>query len=176
MKVGHYTIIAGAGLFIAGLVVLIIYALPIAQQIQVETSVLQDYQIRPREVAVIPLLVTNTTKPLSIVISSDPQDVKLNAVMVDPDRNDGVESKVNSTFTGNLAVGAEPSIPGYYNLTITNIDDSPTSINVIYGHLPGAQKDGFNTDVYSGVVAGVGIVIAGIMAMIIGVVMLVVRR
>jgi hypothetical protein len=175
VKVGHYTLIAGAGLFIAGLAVLIIYALPIAQQIQVETSVLHDYQIRPREVALIPLLV-NTTKPLSIVISSDPQDVKLNAVMVDPDRNDGVESKINSTFTGNLAVGAEPSIPGYYNLTITNIDDSPTSINVIYGHLPGAQKDGFNTDVYSGVVTGVGIVIAGIMAMIIGVVMLVVRR
>lgn len=172
LKRGYYFLMGGAAVFIIGIVLTVVYALPIARQIQAETSMLQDTVIEPGRSATVSLYVANITKPLSVVVSSDNSDVRLNAVLIDPAGNTGLDS----TFTENLATGAEPTVAGYYNLTITNIDDSPTSINAVFGHIPGVGRESVNVDIFSGVIAGVGVIIAGIMVMIVGVVIVVVDR
>ncbi len=172
LKRGHYFLMGGAAVFIIGIVLTVVYALPIAKQIQKETSILPSTAIDAGKSATVSLYVANTTRPLSVVVSSDKPDVRLNAVLIDPAGNAGL----NSTFTENLATGAEPTVAGYYNLTVTNIDDSPTSVNVVLGHIPGVGRENVNTDIFSGVIAGVGVIIAGIMVMIVGVVIVVVDR
>jgi len=47
LKRGHYVLIGGAALFVAGIIIAIIWALPIARQIQTDTAILQGEEIAP---------------------------------------------------------------------------------------------------------------------------------
>lgn len=173
MKRGYYVLIAGGALFVIGITVLAAWALPIAEQIQRDATLLQGEQVNPGESESLSLKVTDTSRPLSAAVNSANADAQLQAIIETPDG----QRAINSTFSDNTVLSADPAVAGTYELTITNIVQTGTSIDVIFGHLPGVEENNkVAFEAYSGAVAGIGIIIAGVAVMIAGGVILVVDR
>jgi hypothetical protein len=173
LKRGHYVLIAGAALFIIGIAVTVAWALPIAEQIQKETSFIQREQLNPGESESLSLQVTDTSKPLSVFVSSTDIDVPLAIVVTSPEG----EVLLDSNFTENTVMSAEPTAAGSYSLRVTNEGQASTSIDAIFGRFPGVQENNqvaFET--FGGVIAGIGIIVAGVAVMIAGGVILLVDR
>ncbi len=173
MKRGYYVVIAGTVLFVAGIIVTVAWALPIADQIQKETAILQREQLNAGESESLSLEVTDTSKPLSVFVSSTDTSVPLAIVVASPED----EILLNSNFTENTVMGVEPTVAGTYSLRVTNEGQTATSIDVIFGRFPGIEENNqvaFET--FGGVIAGLGIIIAGIIVMIGGGVLLVIDK
>lgn len=170
MKRGYIVLISGAAIFVAGIVLTVVWALPIASQLQQETSIVQGANLAAGESQAVALQVEDVTKSLSIVISAN-NDEPINAALIDPDGMPGI----NSTFTGANALSAEPTVPGTYRVIVTNQGDSATQVDVVFGHIPGVGSD-VDESVFIGVAAGASIVVAGLIVMIVGIVIVVIDR
>ena len=171
MKRGHYVLIAGGVIFIAGLVLTVAWALPLATEIQKGTTILQGKAIGAGQDATVTLGVADTSKPLSIVISAG-SEAEMSARVLDPDG----DQIFGTTFTEAMAEATDPTVPGMYQLIITNQSDSDTAVDVVFGAIPGVGEQDIDTQIFSGVLAGLAIIIAGIMVLVGGVVVAVVDR
>lgn len=171
MKRGHYILIAGGAIFVVGLVLTTAWALPLAAEIQKGTTILQGREMGPGDSVTATLGIADTSKPLSIVISSG-SDIEMSARVLDPDG----DQIFDTTFTEAMAEGTDPTVPGVYELVITNQSSSGTSVDMVFGQIPGVGEQDIDTDIFSGVLAGVAIIIAGVMVLIGGVVVTVVDR
>ena len=173
MKRGHYVVIAGAALFVIGIAVTMALALPIAEQIQKETVLLQGEEVGAGQSESLSLEVTDTSRPLSVIVASSNPAVQLHVILEAP----GGQPAINSTFAENTVLSADPSVAGTYRLTVTNTGQSETSVDVVFGRLPGVEENNqvaFET--FGGVFAGAGVIIAGIIVMIAGVIIIVIDR
>lgn len=173
LKRGHLIIIAGAVIFAIGIAVTVAWAMPIANQIQKETAFMQREQLNPGESESLSLEVTDTSKPLSVFVSSTDITVPLAIVVTSPEGDILLESN----FTENTVMSAQPTVAGDYGLSVTNQGQSATSIDAIFGRFPGIEENNqvvFET--FGGVFAGIGIIIAGIIVMISGVAIVLVDR
>lgn len=171
MKRGYYVLIGGAAVLVVGIVLTAVWALPLAQQISKETSIAQGTKLSPGESHTMSLNVTDTRKTISAVISAD-NNGQLAAKLTDPKGR----KYIDTTISKQAALNATGTEPGMYSLELTNIGSQPTEINVIFGHIPGVGNDGVTRQTFYGVAAGVGIVIAGLITMIVGVVILLIDR
>ncbi len=171
MKRSHYVLIAGGSIFIVGLVLTVAWALPLAAEIQKGTTILQGREVAAGESVTAALGVADTAKPLSIVISAG-SEVEMGARALDPEG----EEIFTASFTEAMAEATEPTVPGMYELVITNQSQSSATVDVVFGQIPGVGQQDIDTEMFSGVLAGLAIVIAGIMVLIGGVVVAVVDR
>jgi phosphoribosylformylglycinamidine (FGAM) synthase PurS component len=171
LKRGHYVLIAGGAIFVAGLVLTVAWALPLAAEIQKGTTILQGRDVAVGESVTITLGVADTTKPLSVVISAG-AELEMNARVLDPEG----EQIFTALFTEAMAEATEPTVPGVYELVITNQSPSDAAVDVVFGQIPGVGEQNVDTEVFSGILAGLAIIIAGIMVLIGGVVVAVVDR
>lgn len=171
MKRGHYVLIAGAVIFVAGLVLTVVWALPLATEIQKSTTLLQGRAIGVGEEITATLGVADTSKPLSIVISGG-SGIEMNARVLDPNG----DQILGTTFTEAMTEATDPTVPGVYELVITNQSDSETTVDVVFGAIPGVGEQDIDTQIFSGVLAGLAIIIAGIMVLIGGTAVVIVDR
>jgi len=171
LKRGHAVLIAGGVIFIAGLVLTVVWALPLATEIQKGTTILQGRAMGAGEEVSVTLGVADTSKPLSIVISAG-SEVEMNARVLDPDG----DQIFGTTFTEAMAEAADPTVPGIYELVITNQSDSETTVDVVFGAIPGVGEQDIDTQIFSGVLAGLAIIIAGIMVLVGGTVVVIADR
>lgn len=171
MKRGYYILIAGAVIFALGIALTLVWALPIAEQLQRDTRILQGFPLVTGQSTNIQFEVTDPAKPLSIVISAG-NPIAMSAVLVDPDGREIMNREFHETF----AEGARPSATGTYKLTITNESSTDTTVDVVFGHIPGVGEDTVDSGAFSGVITGASIIIVGVMAMIGGMVVTVLDR
>lgn len=171
MKRGHYVLIAGGAIFIAGLVLTFVWALPLATEIQKGTTILQGRELNAGDSVSATLGITDTSKPLSIVISSG-SDIQMSARVLDPDG----DQIFGTTFKEAIAEAVEPTVIGIYELEITNQSSTEASVDVVFGQIPGVGEQDIDTEIFSGVLAGLAIIIAGIMVVIGGVIVTAVDR
>lgn len=173
MKRGHYVVIAGAALFVIGIAVTAAWALPIAEQIRKETVLLQGKEIDAGQSESLSLEVADTSRPLSVIVASSNPAVQLQVILEAPDG----QTAINSTFAENTVLSADPTIAGAYLLTVTNTGQSDTSVDVVFGRLPGVEENNqVALETFGGVFAGVGVIIAGVIVMIAGVIIIVIDR
>lgn len=173
MKRGHFVLIGGAALFVIGIILTAVWAIPIAQQIQKETANIQAAQLDPEQSRSLSLQVDDTSRPLSIAVNSKNLDAVLAVTVTAPDG----QTILNSNLTENTVLSTNPTVAGEYLLEITNTGGSSTIIDVIFGHFPGFEENNqVNFGVFGGVLAGTGMIIAGLLVMIAGVVIWVVDR
>ena len=173
MKRGYYVLIGGAALLVAGIAITIIWALPIAEQFQREATALQGAALGAGQSRNLSLDVTDTSKPISIIVNSKEQGVTLEAILIAPDG----KTAINSTFAENTVLGANPAVPGTYKLTVSNKGQTPTSIDVVFGRLPGVEQNNkVDLGTFGGVLVGAGVIIAGIIVMIAGAAILIIDR
>jgi hypothetical protein len=171
LKRGYYVLIGGAAVLAAGIVLTAVWALPLAQQISKETSIAQGIKLSPGESHTMSLNVTDASKTISVVVNAD-NNGQLAAKLTDPKGR----KYIDTTISKQDVLNATGTDPGVYNLELTNTGSQPTEINVIFGHIPGVGDDGVTRQTFYGVAAGAGIVIAGIITMIVGVVIVVIDR
>lgn len=169
MKWGHYVIIVGAAVLVAGIALVVAWALPFASKLQDEASLLRDASLEPGQSQTVSLQVSDAAKSLSIVVSAS-NDERVNAVLIDPAGLPGI----NSTFTGANAMSAEPTVPGTYRLVVTNQGDRSTKVDVVFGHIPGIGT-GVDEGTFAGVIAGSPTAVAGVIAMVAGAVIVAVQ-
>lgn len=173
MKRGHYVIIGGAALFVIGIAVIVAWALPIAAQIQKETALLQGSALGAGQSEQLSLEVTDTSRPLSVLAASTDTSVPIAIVVTSPDD----DTLLDFNFTENTVTSVQPTVPGSYSLNVTNLGQAETTVDVVFGRVPGVEEDNqvaFET--FGGVFTGLGIIIAGIIVMIAGVAIVIVDR
>lgn len=169
MKRGYYVLIVGAALFAIGIALTIVWALPVAEQLQKDTTILQQVSLAAGKSASAEFKVSDLTRPLSVVVSAK-NPVPMTAVLVGPDGSEVLRKEFNET----LAEGAAPAQAGSHRLTVTNNGGTDTTADIVLGYIPGVGQDNASIGVFKGIVAGVGIVVAGVLVMIAGVVVLVI--
>jgi hypothetical protein len=173
LKRGYYVLIAGAALFVAGIIVTIAWAVPLAAQFERETTFLQGTPLEAGQSKELTLEVTDISRPLSVLVNSLDPDAQLQAVLVTPEGS----TAIDSIFTENTVLSADPAVQGTYRMTVANVGQSPTSVDVIFGRLPGVEANNqVNIDAFGGILAGAGITIAGVLVMIAGVIILIIDR
>ncbi len=171
MKRGYYFIIGGAALFVAGIAVVTIWAVPLAQQIGRETAILQGVELGAGMSETVSLDVTDTSRPLSVIVNSNNPEAELAIELVAPEGDTTIES----TFKENTVMSADPAVAGEYRLTVTNNGQSATSIDLVFGRVPGIESNNqVDVDIYGGAIAGIGMAVAGIPVMIAGIILLVI--
>lgn len=155
----------------AGIILTTVWALPLAEEIQRNTTILQGREVGSGESVTATIEIVDTTRPLSIVASAG-QEVEMSVRVQDPSGN----QIFGTTFTEAMAEATDPTVPGTYEFVITNQSSSSATIDAVFGHIPGVGERDIDTNVFSGVLAGVAITIAGIMVLIGGVVITVLDR
>ena len=172
MKRGYYFIIGGAALFVAGIAIVTIWAVPLAQQIGRETAILQGVELGAGMSETVTLDVTDTSRPLSVIVNSNNPEAELAIELVTPEGDTAIES----TFRENTVMSADPAVAGEYRLTVTNNDgQSATSIDLVFGRVPGIEPNNqVDVDIYGGAIAGIGMAVAGVPVMIAGIILLVI--
>ena len=84
---------------------------------------------------------------------------------------------IDSIFTENTVLSTDPAVQGTYRMTVANVGQSPTNVNVVFGRLPGVEANNqVNIDAFGGILAGAGITIAGVLVMIASVIILIIDR
>jgi hypothetical protein len=169
LKRGYYVLIGGAALFAVGIALTVVWALPVAEQLQKDTTILQQVSLAAGRSASAEFQVSDPARPLSVVISAK-NPVPMTAVLVGPDGSEVLKKEFNET----LAEGAAPVQAGGHRLTVTNNGGTDTAVDIVLGYIPGVGQDSANIDVFKGVIAGVGMVVAGVLVMIAGVVVLII--
>jgi hypothetical protein len=173
LKRGHYVIIGGAALFVIGIAVIVVWALPIAGQIQKETKLLQGAALGAGQSEQLSLEVTDTSRPLSVFAASTDASVPIAIVVVSPED----KTLLDFNFTENTIMSAQPTVPGSYRLNVTNVGQSETTVDVVFGRVPGVEQGNqVDIEAFGGVFGGLGIIIAGIIVMIAGVAIVIVDR
>jgi hypothetical protein len=107
LKRGHYLVIGGAAAFVIGIAVVAAWALPLAEQIQKEAVLMQQEQLNAGESRTLSLDLTDTSKPLSIFISSTDATMPITIVVTSPEGKKLLDSNV----TGNRVMSTDPRWP-----------------------------------------------------------------
>lgn len=171
MERGYGVIIAGAAIFVIGIVLTVIWAMPLAAQLQQDATIIQQLRIVSDDSTPIRFDVTDTQKPLSAVVTTGGQ-VDMRAVLTDPQGN----QLLSREFTETYADSADPTVPGTYELVLYNDGTGDVTVDVLFGHIPGVGEGTFDAEAYGSLLAGVGIIIAGVVVMAAGVVVWVIDR
>jgi hypothetical protein len=171
LKRGYYVLIAGGAIFAAGLILTVTWALPLAEEIQRGTAILRGHEIGAGQSITVALEIDDMSKPLSIVISAGAK-IDMSARVLDPSG----EQIFDELFTEAMADATIPTVPGNYELVITNQSPSGATVDMVFGQIPGVGQRDIDTEIFSGVLTGLAITIAGIMVLIGGVVVVVLDR
>lgn len=164
MERGYGVIIAGAAIFVLGIVLTTVWAIPLAQQLQSDTTILNQLTIFADDSTPVRFTVEDTQKPLSVVVTTA-GPVSMRAVVIDPEGTELLSKEFSETYADNT----DPTVPGTYELVLYNEGTQEATVDVLFGHIPGIGQGTFDAETYGNVVAGVGIVIAGVAIMAAGV-------
>jgi uncharacterized membrane protein len=172
LKRGYYVVLAGAVLFVIGIVLTAVWTLPIAQQVQKDTTLVQQISLKAGKSISAEFNVTDSERALSVVISAK-SFKPMTATLI----GHGGEKVVSKEFNETLADSVTVSKVGTYRLMLTNDGQTDTTADIVFGHIPGLSTGkNVNLDAFKGIIAGAGTIIAGIMVMIGGAILMVIDR
>ncbi|HVX02226.1 MAG TPA: hypothetical protein VHA09_03655, partial [Nitrososphaera sp.] len=126
MKRGYYVLIGGAALFAIGIAMTLASAVPIATQLQKDTTILHDVSLAAGKSTSAEFTVADLQRPLSVIVSAK-SSTPMTAVIAGPDGSEILRKGFNQT----LADGATPKQPGNYRLTVANNGGADTSVDIV---------------------------------------------
>lgn len=121
------------------------------------------------------IAVNSTNKLLSVTIdATNNEQIPLMEVVIDPAGN----ILSNSTFQNTYFTTITPDRIGDYKLLITNLDPKKTAnVYLFFGNLPFLNENGeIDLTIFGGLVLGVILFVAGIIALIVGIILYVKDR
>ena len=179
MQRGYLILIAGGALLAIGIAISIIWAGSLGSRIINQNTILNGVSIYPSGATNAITQVSDLSRPLSLVISieSNHNTGQANAILRETVRNPNGDIISTNDFTKQFVTTIKPDVIGKYTLSINNLGGSLVSIGILFGNLPFVgQNNQLNVNFFAGLVTGGVLTIAGIIALIAGLVMLIVDR
>jgi hypothetical protein len=131
---GFIILIIGGALFIAGIIIVAVWAIPFASTFLLQNTLINQVSIEPSRSVQATTQVTDVSKPITIAINVErPQGVvRLIETVKDPS---GAAVSSNE-FSANLFTTFQPHTTGNHMLNITNAGAAPVTINTMFGYMP----------------------------------------
>ncbi len=139
---GYIILIIGGVLFVAGIIIAAVWAIPFASTFLQENMLINQVSIEPGRSVQATTEVTDTSRPVTVAIhvQSPPPSpppaqqglVRLIETVRDPS---GVVVS-NNEFSANLFTTFQPQNTGNHVLNITNAGTAPVTIDAIFGYMP----------------------------------------
>jgi hypothetical protein len=177
MHRGYIILIVGGALLASGIAITVIWAGSLGGRIIHQNTILSGVSIYPTGTANAITQVNDLSRPLSLVISIESNTGQTNPTLRETVRNPNGEVISSNEFTTQFLTTIKPNVIGKYTLTIDNTGGSLVSVGILFGNLPFVgQNDQLNMNLFVGLVAGGILAIAGIIALIAGLIIVIVNR
>src|SRR5215207_10616436 len=131
---GYVVLIIGGVLFVAGIIIAAIWAIPFASTFLQNNTLINQVSIEPGRSVEATTQVTDVSRPIAVAIHIETPEgvVRLIETVIDPSGT--VVS--NNEFSANLLTTFQPQNTGEYILNITNAGARNVTIYGIFGHMP----------------------------------------
>ncbi len=131
---GYIILIIGGALFIAGIIIAAVWAIPFASTFLQNNTLINQVSIEPGRSVEATTQVTDVSRPVTVAIHIErPQGVvRLIEAVKDPS---GTVVSSNE-FSANLFTTFRPQSTGNHILNVTNAGPAPVTINAMFGYMP----------------------------------------
>jgi hypothetical protein len=131
---GYIVLITGGVLFVAGIIIVAVWAIPFASTFLEGNTLINQVSIEPGRLIQATREVTDPSRPVTVAIHvQTPQGVvRLIETVKDPS---GIIVS-NNEFSANLFTTFQPQNAGDHILNITNAGGAPVTIDAMFGYIP----------------------------------------
>ena len=131
---GYIVLIIGGVLFVAGIIIVAVWAIPFASTFLQGNTLINQVSIEPGRLIQATREVTDLSRPVSVAIHvQTPQGVvRLIETVKDPS---GIVVS-NNEFSANLFTTFQPQSTGDHILNLTNVGEAPVTIDAMFGYIP----------------------------------------
>ena len=131
---GYVVLIIGGVLFVAGIIIVAVWAIPFASTFLQGNTLINQVSIEPGRLIQATREVTDLSRPVTVAIHvQTPQGVvRLIETVKDPS---GIVVS-NNEFSANLFTTFQPQSTGDHILNITNAGEAPVTIDAMFGYIP----------------------------------------
>lgn len=188
LKRGYLILIAGAALFIIGIILTATYGMNIISLTLSENIILADVSISPSESINHTIEISDTERPVSLALHIEselnddtdfrtPSEPLVEQMVINPNGFKVNENQIGRNGQSDLFTSFQPQTDGIYTLTLSNRGTDQVKVQGIFGYLPITEDDGqVNLAPFTGVLAGATLFIIGIITLIVGTIFTILDR
>jgi hypothetical protein len=131
---GYIILIIGGVLFVAGIIMAAIWAIPFASTFLQNNTLINQVSIEPSRSVEATTQVTDVSRPISVAIHIERLEGVVRLIETVKDPSGTVVS--NNEFSANLFTTFQPQTTGNHVLNITNAGAGPVAIDATFGYMP----------------------------------------
>jgi uncharacterized membrane protein len=131
---GYIILIIGGVLFIAGIIIAAVWAIPLASTFLQENTLINQVSIDPGRSVQATTQVTDVSRPITVAIHIARPEGVVRLIETVKDSSGTVVS--NNEFSANLFTTFQPQTTGNHVLNITNAGAAPVTIDAMFGYMP----------------------------------------
>jgi uncharacterized membrane protein len=131
---GYIILIVGGVLFIAGIVLAAVWAIPFASTFLQENTLINQVSIESGRSVEATTQVTDVSRPVTVAIHIERPEGVVRVIETVKDPSGIVVS--SNEFSANLFTTFQPQSVGNHILNITNGGSAPVTINAVFGYMP----------------------------------------
>jgi hypothetical protein len=131
---GYIVLIIGGVLFVAGIIIAAVWAIPFASIFLRENTLINQVSIEPGRSVQATTDITDITRAINVAIHVERPEGVVRLVETVKDSSGTVAS--NNEFSANLFTTFQPQSTGNHILNITNAGTGRVTINAMFGYMP----------------------------------------
>src|SRR5918999_2822972 len=131
---GYIILIIGGALFIAGIIIAAVWAIPFASIFLQNNTLINEVSIEPGRSIEATTQATEVSRPVTVAIHIERSEGVVRLIETIKDQSGTVVS--SNEFSANLFTTFQPQSIGNHILNITNAGSAPVTINAMFGYLP----------------------------------------
>jgi hypothetical protein len=131
---GYIILIIGGALFIAGIIIAAVWAIPFASTFLQNNTLINQVSIQPGRSVEATTQVTDVSRPVTVAIHIERSEGVVRLIETVKDQSGNVVS--SNEFSANLFTTFRPQNSGNHILNLTNAGSAPVTINAMFGYLP----------------------------------------
>ena len=131
---GYIILIIGGALFIAGIIIAAVWAIPFASIFLQNNTLINEVSIEPGRSIEATTQATEVSRPVTVAIHIERSEGVVRLIETIKDQSGTVVS--SNEFSANLFTTFQPQSIGNHILNITNAGSAPVTINAIFGYMP----------------------------------------
>lgn len=131
---GYIILIIGGALFIAGIIIAAVWAIPFASTFLQNNTLINQVSIEPGRSVEATTQVSDVSRPIAVAIHIERPEGVVRLIETVKDSSGTVVS--NNEFSVNLFTTFQPQNTGNHILNITNAGAAPVTINAMFGYIP----------------------------------------
>jgi uncharacterized membrane protein len=131
---GYIILIIGGVLFIAGIIIAAVWAIPFASTFLQNNTLINQVSIEPGRSVQATTQITDVSRPITVAIHIERLEGVVRLIETVRDPSGTVVS--NNEFSANLFTTFQPQNTGNHVLNITNAEATPVTINAMFGYIP----------------------------------------